>query len=137
MSLKAFHIFFISISTLLGVVLIVWGFGEYLRQRSVTGLSTGITGLVIFILLVPYLKWFQQKMRRILPILLFAIVSVFSNASPLWGCPVCYGDPSSPLTRSVKGGILFLAVVIIGLLAAILGIALSWAKKARLIERQN
>ena len=37
----------------------------------------------------------------------------------LLSCPVCFGDPSSPMTQSAKWGVLFLLVVVVCVLSAI------------------
>ena len=36
----------------------------------------------------------------------------------LLSCPVCFGDPSSPLAQSAKWGVLFLLVVVVCVLSA-------------------
>ncbi len=57
-------------------------------------------------------------------------------AAPLLrlACSVCYGDPASPLTEGAKAGVLFLGAVIVGLLAAIAGVIVFWARRARKLE---
>jgi hypothetical protein len=53
---------------------------------------------------------------------------------PLFGCPFCFGDPSSDMVKGAKAGVLFLLAVVAGLLVAIALIARSWAKRARALE---
>ena len=53
----------------------------------------------------------------------------------LLSCPVCFGDPSSPLTQSAKWGVLFLLVVVVCVLSAIGGVAIVWARRARALAR--
>jgi len=53
----------------------------------------------------------------------------------LLSCPVCFGDPSSPMTQSAKWGVLFLLVVVVCVLAAIAGVAAVWARRARALAR--
>ena len=56
----------------------------------------------------------------------------------LLSCPVCFGDPSSPLTQSAKWGVLFLLVVVVCVLSAIAGVAIVWSRRARaLAAREN
>jgi predicted small integral membrane protein len=55
----------------------------------------------------------------------------------LLSCPVCFGDPSSPMTQSAKWGVLFLLVVVVCVLAAIAGVALSWARRARALASRE
>ena len=53
----------------------------------------------------------------------------------LLACPVCFGDPSSPLTQSAKWGVLFLLVVVVCVLAAIASVAVVWSRRARALAR--
>jgi hypothetical protein len=53
----------------------------------------------------------------------------------LFACPVCFGDPSSPMTQSAKWGVLFLLVVVVCVLAGIAGVAAVWARRARALAR--
>ena len=47
----------------------------------------------------------------------------------LLSCPVCFGDPSSPLTQSAKWGVLFLLVVVVCVLSAIAFVAFVWCTR--------
>lgn len=123
MSLKSFHIFFISVSSLLAVIMGVWGIYE-------KNLLLALVGLVTLILLIPYVRWFRQKMKRLAPIVLIAaFIPIYSVTA--WACPVCFGDPNSLLTKGAKTGILFLIAVVASVLGAIFAIALSWSKRAK------
>jgi hypothetical protein len=53
----------------------------------------------------------------------------------LFACPVCFGDPSSPMVQSAKWGVLFLLVVVVCVLAGIASIAAVWARRARALAR--
>jgi hypothetical protein len=53
------------------------------------------------------------------------------NLLLLLSCPVCFGDPSSPLAQSAKWGVLFLLVVVVCVLAAIGSVAVVWSRRAR------
>jgi hypothetical protein len=55
-------------------------------------------------------------------------------AGPLFGCPFCFGDPSSDMVKGAKAGVLFLLAVVAGLLVTIALIARSWARRARALE---
>ncbi len=55
----------------------------------------------------------------------------------LLSCPVCFGDPSSPLTQSAKWGVLFLLVVVVCVLAGIASVALVWSRRARALARSE
>ena len=64
MSLKGFHIVFVSVSMLLFVFLILWGF---VLSPEKTNLATamGITGIVGTLLMPVYGVYFIRKARRI------------------------------------------------------------------------
>jgi hypothetical protein len=49
----------------------------------------------------------------------------------LFGCPVCFGDPSSPMTQAAQAGVLFLLGVVVLMLGAIGAIAISWSRRAK------
>lgn len=133
MSLKAFHIFFITASTLLSAGLAFWGITNYRSSNDRTDLMLAIVGIVALLLLIPYFRWFRRKMKS-LSIILTAAIPLLP-LQEAWACPVCFGDPNSLMTQGLKKGIVFLIVVVGGVLAAILGIALTWAKRAKALPR--
>jgi hypothetical protein len=53
----------------------------------------------------------------------------------LLSCPVCFGDPSSPMTQSAKWGVLFLLVVVVCVLTVIASVAVVWARRGRALAR--
>lgn len=73
-------------------------------------------------------------MTALLASALGAIAGSAQVFGPLFGCPFCFGDPSSDMVKGAKAGVLFLLAVVAGLLVAIALIARSWAKRARALE---
>jgi hypothetical protein len=65
MSLKAFHVFFIVISTLLAVGFGVWGTQDFAESGSLTHLGLGVGSLVGSVLLVRYGFWFMRKLKDV------------------------------------------------------------------------
>lgn len=63
MSLKAFHIFFITISTLLALGLGAWSLQEYRRVGGGPNLILSIGSLLFAVLLIGYGSWFVRKIR--------------------------------------------------------------------------
>jgi len=63
MSLKAFHIVFVVVSTLLMAFFAVWAWGEYTRSKSSTDLAFVVTALVGIVVLLVYGKWFMRKIK--------------------------------------------------------------------------
>lgn len=58
----------------------------------------------------------------------------FSTLSFVFACSACGGDPTSPLTRGVLMGVLFLLGVIVFVLSGIAYTAWTWARRAKKIE---
>lgn len=48
-------------------------------------------------------------------------------------CAVCFGDPSSPMTKGAVAGMLCLLGVILFVLAGIAATGITWARRARAI----
>lgn len=57
----------------------------------------------------------------------------------LFACPVCVGDPGSPMTQAAQNGVLFMLGVVVVMLSAIGYIAFTWARRAKQLasERQR
>jgi len=64
MSLKGFHIVFVSVSMLLFVFLILWGF-VLSPEKSSLAMAMGVTGIVGTLLMPVYGVYFIRKARRI------------------------------------------------------------------------
>ena len=65
MSLKAFHIFFIVISTLFAFALGVWGVRDYHGTGSTGSLWLGIGSFVAGVALLIYGRWFLRKLKHV------------------------------------------------------------------------
>ena len=65
MSLKAFHIFFIILSTLLAVALGVWAVDAYGRSGSWAHLTLGVGSFIASGALVWYGVWFLRKLKNV------------------------------------------------------------------------
>ena len=65
MSLKAFHIFFIVVSTALCVGLGVWATQDFARSESWGHLALGVGSFIGSILLVCYGVWFLRKLKGV------------------------------------------------------------------------
>ncbi len=64
MSLKTFHVFFVTLSTLLAVGFGVWAIEESARVGQGGALVLGIGSLIAAVLLVVYGVWFLRKLKR-------------------------------------------------------------------------
>ena len=66
MSLKAFHLVFITVSTLLSAFFGVWAIRQYWTgEGSGTDLALGVASLVVMVGLVVYGKYFLRKLKDI------------------------------------------------------------------------
>ena len=65
MSLKAFHIFFIIVSTALAVGFGVWATLDFAASGSWVNLSMGVGSFLASILLVWYGVWFLRKLKHV------------------------------------------------------------------------
>ena len=65
MSLKAFHIVFITVSTLLFVGFGVWSLRMYQHNGGIVNLAFGIGSLVGALALVIYGRYFLKKLKSV------------------------------------------------------------------------
>jgi uncharacterized membrane protein HdeD (DUF308 family) len=65
MTLKAFHIFFIVLSTLLSFGFGVWALQDHAASQNVLHLTLGIISFVVGCLLMVYLRAFFKKVRHL------------------------------------------------------------------------
>lgn len=65
MSLKAFHIFFVSVSFLLALLVSFWAFREYSREQGTAYVILGAGAILFAAALVWYGTWFLGKVKDI------------------------------------------------------------------------
>lgn len=65
MSLKAFHIFFVTVSTLLCGGVGLWGVREYRNTGGDEMLWLGSASLLLGVVLVVYGFWFLRKLKHV------------------------------------------------------------------------
>ena len=136
MSLKVFHIFFMTVSALLGVVLASWGLRGYAASGTTSQLVQGLIGVGLLASLIPYLWWFRRKMSKMGPLGRCPLTALFVSVLGSWtrpalACAVCFGDPNSPMSKGARMGVLSLGIFIGAVLFGILAVALTWARRAR------
>lgn len=66
MSLKGFHILFITLSILMAGACSAFGFINYRQQPSIVHLLWGILSLLVVMSLLWYGVWFLKKTRRLI-----------------------------------------------------------------------
>ena len=73
----------------------------------------------------------HRYMRTVLTVLaLLAVTLAAPRVS--WACPVCFGDPSSPMAIGASWGILLLLGITAGVLSAFAGFFLYLMKRSRM-----
>lgn len=65
MSLKAFHVVFITISTLFLAALGLWGVSDYFASTDTLNLMLGVVSLAGSVGLVWYETWFLAKYKKL------------------------------------------------------------------------
>ncbi len=65
MSLKTFHIFFVSVSFLLSLGVSFWAFREYSRAEGTGHVLLGAGAVLFAAALVWYGKWFLGKLKDV------------------------------------------------------------------------
>lgn len=134
MSLKAFHLFFITISTALCFFLLLWGIWDYRATGAVFSLGLAALGVIGLLLLVPYFKWFRKKARDLSAALAVFFGSAVLAPSAAQACATCYTDPDSPLTKGAIVGVAVLGAIVVTVLGLIVAVARSWIKRARTLS---
>ncbi len=73
----------------------------------------------------------HRYMRTVLTVLaLLAVTLAAPRVS--WACPVCFGDPNSPMAIGASWGILLLLWITAGMLSAFAGFFLYLMKRSRM-----
>lgn len=67
-----------------------------------------------------------------LPVLLISSVFVQEASA----CSVCFGDPNSSMVHGAKAGVAVLLGIVGVVVCAIVGVAIYWTRRARLLEVQ-
>jgi hypothetical protein len=65
MSLRIFHIVFISVSVVLTLFLVGWGIREFMAVQSIRGISMAVLGLVGGVLLIWYGIRVSHKLKEL------------------------------------------------------------------------
>ena len=63
MSLKAFHIVFVTLSTLLSLGFAGWAIGEYLQSHAIGMLAAAVGAVGFAAVLICYGLWFLRKLK--------------------------------------------------------------------------
>jgi hypothetical protein len=126
MSLKAFHIFFITLSILMCLGVAGWNGSAWMSGGSVAHLVESAGWVVAAGVLLVYGLRFLRKYRS----LGFYALALIVAAENVEACSVCFGNPESPMTKSMVAGIWVMLGCIGTLLAAFAGLFLYWVYRS-------
>jgi hypothetical protein len=107
MSLKFFHIVFITLSTLMCLVVGLWALDAYRTDGALGTLALMVLAFAGGGLLVVYGNRFLQKTRK-LGVAWLLIAGTLGLPSDLLACTVCLGNTESSLRDGMNAGILAL-----------------------------
>lgn len=127
MSLKVFHVLFITLSTLMCLGVAAWNASAWMDGGSVSHLAQAIgwavAGVALFFYGVKFLAKFRRIGSLVAPALLFW-------ANDALACSVCFGNPESPMTKSMVAGIWLMLGVIGSLLVGFAVLFLYWTYRS-------
>lgn len=147
MNLRAFHIVFVTCSTILAIVIGGWSF----RRASEAGagyLVMGVLSIVAAIVLVVYGVWFWRKIRtpeqererrRRLMSIASGIVALvlFSLPDTAEACEVCFGAADNAMIDGARGGVLLLLGLLFCVQAGFVAFFLYLKRRASKFGPQN
>lgn len=133
MSLRYFHMVFISISAVFAAGLAVWAIGDYRLTGNTTNLILGIGAAISVLPILFYAGWFWRKSRRLTDSSLSIAMIVAGMAAMVpdtsLACAVCFADPDSLMSKGARWGVGFLGILITSLLMVIGTIAYRWVRR--------
>ncbi|OVE82107.1 hypothetical protein BVY03_02335 [bacterium K02(2017)] len=132
MSLRFFHLFFISLS-----IMICLGFGwwcvevSYPLNHQISYIVLGIISLVSGVLLMIYGNSFIRKFKQAKTLLIMMAATGISSIYSTWAqaCPTCMRNISGKEAEAINWGIITLLICIIAVLACFAGFFIYLIKK--------
>lgn len=135
MSLKAFHIFFISISVLLAVGMGIMTLRTFLETHEMAQLGWCLLSFAAAIVLIIYGLRIRKKLENVGLMLAGFCLIFFPRAA--WACSVCMGDPDAPQTHGMNMAILFMLGVVATLLGSFAVFFVHLRTRAKLAASEN
>jgi hypothetical protein len=127
MSLKVFHVFFVAVSTLMCFGVAGWNASAWTAGGSTSHLLQAIGWSAAAVALLVYGIRFIAKFRRLGS---FVATALLLWANDALACSVCFGNPESPMTKSMVAGIWLMLGVIGTLLVGFAGVFLYWTYRS-------
>jgi hypothetical protein len=118
MSLRAFHIVFVALSSLLCFGFAGWSLHQYRSGGGRGSLALGLAAAVAGVALLVYGRWFWSKITtrdeelrrrrknlRKLPIALGVLLAGHALAPGAWACTSCFGGAAGPMIDAARLGV--------------------------------
>jgi hypothetical protein len=126
MSLKAFHVFFIATATLMCFGVAGWNLSAWTAGGSVAHVAQAVGWAAAAIGLSVYGVRFLRRYRN----LGYLAVPLLLWSNDAWACSVCFGNPESPMAKSMVAGIWVMLGCIGAVLVAFAGLFLYWTYRS-------
>lgn len=135
MSLKFFHILFITVSSLMCLVVGLWALDAYRADGAASWLALAATAFVGGGALVVYGSRFMQKMRKLGVAALIA--GPLAVPADVLACTVCLGNTQSSLRDGMNAGILALLGFALFMIASFAAFFFYLWRRSRAIESSD
>ena len=147
MSLKAIHILFITLSTLLTLGFGGWCLNSYLEENKTSYMVLGIISFVAAVTLAGYGRWFIRKLRRgefdskrykYPPYKILTVAAILWTLLPQMAsaCTVCYGALDSSRAKVMNTFILSMLGVTGSVLCGIIGFIFYLWRKSKMATKE-
>jgi len=148
MSLKAFHVLFVTLSALLAFGFAGWAARAYSAGMGGTYRGLSVASAVVGVALVVYGIWFRRKIttqdeerRRRRKMIRGAVVAALmfglADGSQAWACSACFGRAEGPLIDAARLGVwLLFGLVLAVQLAFALFFFRLWRRSRRLADSE-
>ncbi|MEZ4751416.1 MAG: hypothetical protein R3B54_12595 [Bdellovibrionota bacterium] len=131
MSLRAFHIFFITIASLFCLWFGLWSYDEFKITHGSLSLVFAFSSAIGGVALIFYLNWFVRRTRQWTALLVpAALWSAFSGPEAK-ACAVCFGAQDSAMVQGANAGISVLLAIICVVLVAFGSLFIVWIRRAQ------
>ena len=134
MSLKAFHLVFVTASILLGLGVGGWGIIEYRANGGLEALVLGIIFLGTGIGLIFYGKRMLNKTKHIGYLTFIVLMGIKQDAA---ACATCYGESDAPMAEGMNAGIFVLLVIVGGTLGGIGAFFIYLTRRAKIYAKRE
>ncbi|MCB0403434.1 MAG: hypothetical protein KDD51_01515 [Bdellovibrionales bacterium] len=131
MSLRAFHIFFVTISSLFCLWFGLWSYDEFEITHGRLSLFFAFSSAIGGVTLIFYLNWFVRRTRQWTAFLLPFFLGAAVSSAPAQACAVCFGAKDSTMVQGANAGISFLLAIICVVLVAFASLFIVWIRRAQ------